>query len=99
MLAARPKVPSEWSFDTFISTGTFVDPDADLTVFRDASSTLTFGGSVNWEWVSITYGTGAGEVTGQLFKTSVPSAVGNLRRSRTGGSAPASALLSRSVRM
>ena len=62
------------------STGTFTDSSVGLTVERTASSVSLSTTSANWDYISVTYNPGSGEVTNTVFKTSGDNVVGVLTR-------------------
>jgi fermentation-respiration switch protein FrsA (DUF1100 family) len=62
------------------STGTFTDADNGLTIQRSASSTSAATTTANWEYISVTYDLGDGEVTDTVFKVAGSSTVGVLTR-------------------
>jgi hypothetical protein len=62
------------------STGTFTDSSVGLTVERTASSVSLSTTSANWDYISVTYNPGSGEVTNTVFKTAGDDVVGVLTR-------------------
>lgn len=62
------------------STGTFTDTDNGLTIERTSSSTTAATTTANWEYMSVTYDLGSGEVTDTVFKTTGSNTVGVLTR-------------------
>lgn len=62
------------------STGTFTDADNGLTIERSASSTSAATTTANWEYISVTYDLGDGEVTDTVFKVAGADVVGVLTR-------------------
>lgn len=62
------------------STGTFTDTSNGLTITRSASSTSAATTTANWEYISVTYDLGSGEVTNTVYKVTGSSVVGVLTR-------------------
>lgn len=62
------------------STGTFTDSANNLTIERTSGSTQASTTSANWQYISVTYNPGTGEVTDTVYKTSGADVVGVLTR-------------------
>jgi len=62
------------------STGTFTDTGNGLTIDRASTATQAATTTANWEYMSVTYDLGEGEITDTVFKTSGSDTVGVLTR-------------------
>jgi hypothetical protein len=62
------------------STGTFTDTANGLTLVRTASSLSADTTTANWEYISVTYNPGSGEVTNTVLKSAGADVVGVLTR-------------------
>jgi len=62
------------------ATGTFTDGANGLTIERSTASAQVSTTSANWQYISVTYNPGGGEVTDTVYKTSGSDTVGVLTR-------------------
>lgn len=62
------------------STGTFTDTSNGLTIERASTQMQAATSTANWEYISVTYNPGTGEVTDTVYKTSGADVVGVLTR-------------------
>lgn len=60
--------------------GTFTGPANDLTITRTQDGTTAAATTANWEYMSVSYDSGAGPVTDTVFKTAGAATVGVLTR-------------------